>query len=153
MFPYQTTIKMRDTDAAQVVFFANYAILAHEAYEHAFQHYDKPLSYWLHTNTKIPIIHSQAHYKSPFFIGDPVSILLYVDHIGTRSFRLHYEFYKEHFTPQLKSKPIVAVQTVHVTVENKSSVALPTSLIDVLHNIKDHNPGEYTPQLKNVFSQ
>ena len=153
MFCYQTYVKMKDTDTAQIAFFANYYVLAHEAYEQALMHYKQPLSYWLtQSNINLPIVQSQAQYKMPITLGDPLSICLSVLRIGGKSFHLHYEFYKEVCQMKPTTKPVAAVQTVHVAVQNKSSVALPTHLIEVLEKIKTHHTGDYTPQMSHLFS-
>jgi YbgC/YbaW family acyl-CoA thioester hydrolase len=144
---------MKDTDAAQIAFFANYYIFAHEAYEQALMHYKQPLSYWLtRSNIKLPIIQSQAQYKMPITLGDPLSICLSVLRIGHTSFHLHYEFYKEIFQAKPTTKAVAAVQTVHVAVQNKSSVTLPPHLIEVLEKIKTHHTEEYSPQMSHLFS-
>ena len=152
MYCYPTFIKMRDTDAAQVVFFAHYYAIAHEAYESAFAHYHSPLSSWINHQVHIPIIHSQAHHRAPLHLADPVTVCVFIHRIGTKSFTLHYELYKEHFQQQPTTQAVTALQTVHVTVENKSSVALPSSLIEVLQKIKTHHPSQCMPQLSHVFT-
>ena len=143
---------MRDTDAAQVVFFAHYYAIAHEAYEDAFTHYQSPLSQWVQHQIHIPIIHSQAHYKAPLRLADPLTVCLFVDRIGQTSFTLHYEFYREHFRQSPTTQAVTAIQTVHVAVQNKSSVTLPPSLIEVLQKIKTHHSSTCMPQLSHVFT-
>lgn len=124
MFRYATELKLRDTDAAGVAFFANYYAIAHEAYESFLCHLNRPLSSWL-SEVHLPIVHSEADYKAPIRLSDPFEVLLSCERLGNRSFTLSYDFVSG-------DKLLAHLTTVHVAVASPPSepkaISLPEEL-------------------------
>lgn len=91
MFTYETTIKMRDVDAAGVLFFARYLALTHDAFE-AFA---EELGFgtarlmgekgWL-----LPVVHVDSRYRRPLHLGEAVRIDVRVVEVKRRLAKLAY---------------------------------------------------------------
>ena len=72
---YQRTIRLADTDAAGIVFFANYLVLCHEAYESALSAAGLPVQEFITSGDVIvPIAKSSVDYLRPLQCGDEVSV-------------------------------------------------------------------------------
>lgn len=133
MFRYSTCLKLRDTDAAGVAFFASYYAVAHDAYEAFLSENGRPLSSWL-DEVHLPIVHSEADYQAPLRLGDPFVVEVTCLKIGKRSFTLSYIFCSE-------GKVLASLKTVHVAVQfdlnsKTKAVSLPSELIGRLRLIE-----------------
>ena len=74
-FVYQRTIHFADTDAAGVVYFANYLSICHEAYEEALANAGVDLKTFFSDNgIMIPVAKSTADYLRPLMCGDKISV-------------------------------------------------------------------------------
>ena len=120
MYVYQTKIKLHETDAAGLLFFSNQFKLVHDAYESllekigfGFAELIKNKDYFL------PIVHAEADYKLPLFVGDVIEIQVVVDHIGTTSFSFEYKLLNH------KNELVGTAKTVHVTIDKKSHQKIP----------------------------
>jgi len=129
MFTYKTQIRLHDTDAGGVIFFANQLKIAHDAYElllekigFGFPAMLKGGKYFL------PIVHAESDYKHKLQVGDRITISIKVGHIGRTSFSFEYAI---HNTRKLL---VGTAKTVHVTVDRKSyrKTPLPKKLRDAL---------------------
>ena len=88
-FSYARRIHFPDTDAAGVVFFANYLAIAHEAYEEALAAAGINLStFFADTGTVVPIAISEAEYLRPLVCGDKVRVSLTPNELTAHSFEL-----------------------------------------------------------------
>jgi len=92
-FTYERTIRLADTDAAGVVFFARTLALCHEAYEAALAAAGCPVQDFLGTqsDTLIPISRVSADYLRPLFCGDRVRITLRPTRLSENSFAIDYD--------------------------------------------------------------
>lgn len=125
MYTVSTIVKLRETDAAGVLFFGNYFHLTHDAYEAFLDSIDFSMSYIVNESPVwLLIAHAEADYKKPLGVGDPITIEIEVGTIGKASFTLGYKVKGPDGTlfAQLK--------TTHVAVDRKSrkSVRLPDSI-------------------------
>ena len=129
MFSYHTSIHMHDTDAAGLLFFSNQFKLIHDAYEALFESLGLPFPQLLRNEEYfMPIVHAEADYKRPLFVGDRIRIDVDVGKIGNSSFALDYRLLN-------KDEELVgSARTVHVTVAKttRRKVPLPQSLRDIL---------------------
>jgi 1,4-dihydroxy-2-naphthoyl-CoA hydrolase len=120
MIKYEHTIKLHETDAAGILFFTNQLKFIHDAYEVFLKQigfgFDKLV---LRENFFIPIVHVEADYKKAIHVGDELVIHLTIDNIGTTSFTLDYQIYRD------KAELVGAVQTVHVTTDKKGDRKVP----------------------------
>lgn len=120
MFTHQTKIKMHHTDAAGRLFFGHQFAIAHEAYESFLEHIGIPFAEILKTKDYfLPIVHAEADYTKPLFVGDLIEIRLTVINIGETSFELIYDL------KDTKGQLVGAVSTTHVTVDNKTQKKMP----------------------------
>ena len=137
MFRYPTTLKLRDTDAAGVAFFASYFAIAHDAYETRIDHQGATLKEWL-GEVHLPIVHAQSDYSAPLRLGDAFIVELVCTRIGSRSFTLSYTFRSGKYSDS--DAPILAqLETVHVAVTQQEmrSVSIPEALRNLLKGLME----------------
>ena len=120
MYAYQTIIKLHDTDAAGILFFSHQFEIIHDAYEAllaklgvGFPILIKEKNYFL------PIVHAEADYKAPLFVGDRITIQVQLAHVGTTSFTFSYKLL------DAKKRLVGTARTVHVTTNKKTKKKIP----------------------------
>ncbi|HLP46871.1 MAG TPA: thioesterase family protein [Candidatus Kapabacteria bacterium] len=129
MFEYKTTIKMHETDAAGVLFFANQFKLVHDAYEAFLESKGFAIKYLLeNTAFHLPIVHAETDYKAPLRVGDKVVVRLNVKKTGNTSFTLAHEIYKS------GTELTGTGETVHVCIDKNTGakIPLPAELLQIL---------------------
>ncbi len=133
MHTYKTKIKLHETDAAGLLFFSHQLKLMHDAYESllekmgfGFARLIRELPYFL------PIVHAEADYKAPLFVGDVITIGVTVANIGKTSFTFAYQIKKADHTL------VGSGQTVHVTINKKTKkkISLPKDLRKAIASIQ-----------------
>lgn len=97
--PFRTTIPVRfgDVDHAGIVYYPQYFIYFHEAFEDLFN--SSGLSYVRlldELRLGFPTVHLEADYKAPLRYGDQLVLDLSVSNLGNSSVVLHYVGYREH---------------------------------------------------------
>ncbi len=91
-FVYHRTVHFADTDAAGVVFFANYLAICHEAYEEALAAAGIDLkTFFADTGVVVPIARSEADYLRPLTCGAKLRVTVVPEAIGEDSFALRCE--------------------------------------------------------------
>lgn len=129
MFTFKSTVRMGDTDAAGIIYFANQLRIAHEGFEHFLDTVGLGVGHMLaSTDYRFPIVHAEADYKSPLRVGDPLTICMTADRIGHSSSSLLFRIYDRH------DKEVGTVKIVHVAVDKTTwkKRALPVELKDAL---------------------
>jgi 1,4-dihydroxy-2-naphthoyl-CoA hydrolase len=127
-FAYSRNIHFRDTDAAGVVFFANYLVLCHEAYEEALAAAGLEISTLFSSNDLlVPIAKSSAEYLRPLRVGDRVRITVKPEPVSANSFALNYEVFRVGPPEKLAAR----VRTEHVSTSPRlrERVSLPPALV------------------------
>lgn len=111
LFPY--TIRLNDTDAAGVVYFANVLNLCHIAYEAAIAHTGMTFAALIQNGEFIlPITYCQATFKRPLHCDDSILIHVQPDLLKTTEFTLNYEL------RSLDAKQCYAIaQTQHTCID------------------------------------
>lgn len=131
MFEEPGEVKLVDTDAAGVMFFANHLKLAHNAYEAFMTSIGFGLNRILRdTPFLLPVVHVEADYKAPLRLGDRFRISLSAT-VKDRSFLLTALF-------KGPSGEIAAeITTVHLPVDKKTGkrLSLPDELKRGLESI------------------
>jgi len=133
MFEYETSVRLHDTDAAGLLFFANQFRMAHDAYEAFMISIGYDFGSVLRTGKfLLPIVHASADYTAPLFVGDPLKIEVKADEISEHSFVLGYRFAGK------SGAEVGRVRTVHVCIgmDTKEKMALPDELRGALEKIK-----------------
>ncbi len=128
MSSYQRTIHFPDTDAAGVVFFANYLSICHEAYEEALSDVKIELkTFFADTGTIVPISKSSAEYLRPLYCGDKLRIAVKPTLLTPDSYAVDYDMFKLCGTSE---KLVAHVRTSHVCInsQTRERKALPAEL-------------------------
>lgn len=131
MYTYKTSVRMHQTDAAGVIFFAELFTLAHDCYETFLSQEvtikeivnDKPFI--------IPIVHASADYKQPLGLSENITINMTCVNCGTSSFTLNCQILKEN------GSVAAEVKTVHAIVnkESRTAAQIPFEINDLLLEI------------------
>ena len=119
------TVRLHDTDAAGILFFARQFYFAHDIYEDFMKEIGIPISKaLLEGDYIIPIVHAESQFLKPLRVGDQIDVSLKIASIGNSSYTLEYDFSDQSGTPVGKTK------TVHVTIDRASGAktALPETL-------------------------
>lgn len=110
-FIYDATVRMYDTDAAGILYFASQFRLAHDAFEALLDAEGFSLKHLFSTSEFLfVIVHAESDYKDSLRLGDPVSLHTHVSRIGTTSFTMHYDIYHGEILAG-------SVETVHVCID------------------------------------
>lgn len=116
-FAYQRTIHFADTDAAGVVFFPNYLVLAHEAYEEALTAAGIDLkAFFAATGTVVPVTKSEAEYLRPLACGDKVRVAVTPAGLTPNSYEIRFELTRLGSADKLAAR----VRTEHVCIDAKT---------------------------------
>jgi len=106
------TIRLHDTDAAGILFFANQLKIVHDVYEQFMTRIDFPFRRrFEERDFYLPIVHTEADFFQPLAVGDTVEIILKIEAVGNSSFTLAYTL------TDLDGIVVGTARTVHVTVD------------------------------------
>ena len=128
-FHYARTAHFADTDAAGVVFFANYLAICHEAYEEALSSAGIDLKgFFADNGVVVPIAKSETEYLRPVACGDKLSVSVRPKALSENSFEIHYEVTR--LGPP--GKCAAKARTEHVCIDSatRARKALPGPLSD-----------------------
>jgi 1,4-dihydroxy-2-naphthoyl-CoA hydrolase len=131
MYRYETVIRLRNTDAAGVIYFADVFTLAHECYE-AFLDEHLPLGAILDEGEYLaPIVHADADIARPMRLSDKIVIEMQLAKTGNSSFELAYRFIDE------QGETTAKAATIHVLLEaqTRQPVRIPERFKEVLRAI------------------
>lgn len=111
-FKTRRVVRLRDTDAAGVIFFVNYFNFAHETYELFLEEIGYSLRRVIQQESfLLPIVHAESDYHQMIGLEDEVTIVLSVNRIGKTSFTLVYDYFLEN------QELAGSVKTVHVCMD------------------------------------
>lgn len=142
-FEHVFEVRLHDTDAAGVLFFAHLFRHAHDAYESLMAAAGFPLQYLIRSGTALPIVHAEADYQAPVHQGDRIRVAVGVAEIRHQSFSLDYRFLDDQGVPRARAR------TVHVLTGPGSTMALPDDLRRALaqwQTLQDPERPSGTPQ-------
>ena len=89
-FTYQRLIHFADTDAAGVVFFANYLAICHEAYEEALAAAGIDLkTFFADHGVVVPVAKSEVSYLRPLSVGEKTHVTVVPASLSENSFALN----------------------------------------------------------------
>ena len=96
------TVRFGETDAAGVVHFLELFRWCHETWEASLEKYGVVLQEIFPTNqintsqldVALPVVHCEANYFQPLYVGDTINIELNPEKINDSSFVLRFEFKK-----------------------------------------------------------
>ncbi len=132
MFVYESKIRLYDTDAAGILFFANQFRLVEEAYEAFLENNGLSIGEFLKAGDfLVPIVHAETDFLAPLVPGDGIVIEIDLLNISENSFTLGHRIIKEDNTLCGKGS------TVHVTVSRRNfkKIPLPEKIKFILGSI------------------
>jgi len=119
-YNYSRTVRLQDTDAAGILFFANWFIFAHEAYERMMNEIGFGFARLFEKESYIiPIVHAEADYSKPLRVGDKIEVELIVAEMGATSYTLEY------ILRTTDGQTAGTCRTVHVTMDKSSNKKIP----------------------------
>jgi 1,4-dihydroxy-2-naphthoyl-CoA hydrolase len=127
-FTYERIIHFPDTDAAGVVFFANYLAICHEAYEEALAAAGLPVrTFFSDQGIMIPVSKSSADYLRALYCGDRVRVSVAPTLLSEDSYAIEYDLVR--LGP--REKLAGHVRTAHVCISSatRERTALPAALL------------------------
>jgi 1,4-dihydroxy-2-naphthoyl-CoA hydrolase len=129
MFIYRTKVRLKDTDATGVLYFAEQFRMALEAFEEFLKERGFSLSQLLSSPYLMPVVHASGDYLAPVTVGDELEISLKVSKIGTSSVTM-----QSTLRDRDRGVDVGRVEIVHVVVdrEKKTSVPIPAFLKSIL---------------------
>ncbi|MBW1677610.1 MAG: acyl-CoA thioesterase [Deltaproteobacteria bacterium] len=111
-FKTRRVIRLKDIDAAGVIFFVNYFVFAHDTYELFLEEIGYSLRRIIEQESfLLPIVHAKSDYHQMIKLEDEITIVLNVNKIGRTSFTLVYDYFLEN------QELVGSVKTVHVCVD------------------------------------
>lgn len=122
-------VRMHDTDMAGILYFARQFRFAHDALEDFFTSEGLSFDFLFHHEDFVPVIvHCEADYLTNLKVGDQLETHLSVERVGTTSFTLAYDIYRE------DGELIGRAKTVHVTMTRitRKKSAIPEKLRAIL---------------------
>ena len=131
-FLYLRTVRLSDTDAAGVVYFANVLHICHEAYEEALIEAGIKLKDFVdNPSTAIPIVHGAVDFFRPMFCGDRLLIELVPHQLSKYEFQLIYQV-SAAYEPD---NQLARANTKHVCINpsSRNRTVLPESIIEWLN--------------------
>ena len=132
-FEYRFTVRLHDTDAAGVMFFANLFRHAHDAYEALMDDLGFALPEVLEEREYLlPLVHVEADYHSPLHYGEEIRALVSVVRVGTRSFSLSYRFCDRDGEIRAQAATVHAACNAH----DAKGMDLPAALRDTLEEME-----------------
>lgn len=92
---YPVKVQWGDTDAAGIVFFANFYKWMDEATHHFIQQIGyTPAVLYEEEKITYPLLEANCRFKSPLYFGDEVTVISGVTEASRRAFKLTHDFYK-----------------------------------------------------------
>jgi 1,4-dihydroxy-2-naphthoyl-CoA hydrolase len=133
-YSYQCTIRLADTDAAGVIYFANLLHLCHEAYEHCLQTAGMDWQALLDgREVALPIVHTEANFRQPLRWGDRLNIDLYPHSPKPSQLIIHYQI---RLQQNERTQPVASASTKHLAIHPglRTSCNLPDIVAKWLEN-------------------
>ncbi len=116
-FTYSRGVHFADTDAAGVVFFANYLAICHEAYEEALGAAGVDLrKFFADSGVVVPISKSEASYLRPLRPGDRVRVTCSPAPVSADTYEVRYEITRLGTPEKLAGR----ARTEHVCIDSRS---------------------------------
>ena len=114
------TVRFGETDSAGVMHFVQLLKWCHETWEESLEKFGISLNDVFpsinikstHPETSLPIVHCEAKYFEPFYIGDNINIELSPEKVNSFSFILRFKFMKNDQEIAIASVKHVSINTI-----------------------------------------
>jgi 1,4-dihydroxy-2-naphthoyl-CoA hydrolase len=128
-FTYARTTHFADTDAAGVVFFANYLAICHEAYEESLSAAGIDLKgFFADNGVVVPVAKSEVEYLRPIACGDRLTVSVKPKALSENSFEIQFEVART--GPPVKCAARARTEHVCIDSSTRARKALPGPLAD-----------------------
>ena len=130
-FSYSRTVRLSDTDAAGVVYFANLLSMCHEAYEASLEVAGIQLKAFVQdSSAAMPIVHAEVDFFRPLFCGDKLVIQLKSRQLSESEFEISYRV----FPAPSSQREWAKAKTRHVCINptSRQRISLPETIIQWL---------------------
>ena len=120
MYIAKNKVRMHDTDMAGIVYFPRQFRFMHDTFEDMME--EEGITYEVlfnQNNFVFVIVHAESDYLAPLSVGDDLIVHLTTEKIGTHSFTMHYDIFKN------DNVLVGRGQTVHVTLDNETRTKIP----------------------------
>lgn len=134
MFTYKTCLRLRDTDAAGLLYFPNLFNLAQETLEAFMESVGLDIGLILRTtHFMFPVVHAEGDFKKQMYAGQRLRITLDLEQVGTTSFALAYRI-----LDRGEDEVLAAARVVHVVVDRHDGTKkpLPPTLLQALDQLQ-----------------
>jgi 1,4-dihydroxy-2-naphthoyl-CoA hydrolase len=122
MLCYPRTIRLADTDAAGVVYFAAGLSLCHEAYEASLQAQGIDLKAFFRDRLfAVPIVRGEIDFFRPLYCGDRVIIQLVPEQTGESRFEILYQI----TPPENPALLLMRAKTLHICINPDTRQKIP----------------------------
>jgi 1,4-dihydroxy-2-naphthoyl-CoA hydrolase len=122
---YSRTLRLGDTDAAGVVYFASLLSICHEAYEFALEQQGMGLHLFLaNSDIILPIVHAEIDFFAPLHCGDRLLIQLSSHRLNESSFELTYQVFLDNLERRAE-RPVAKALTRHVCIDSQTRLKAP----------------------------
>lgn len=128
MYTYKRVIRVQDTDATGVLYFANQLQMGLEAFEDFLNTQEFSIGEMIKKNHYLlPIVHAEADFFAPVFISDVLELTLSFPKIGTTSFTHASDVFR-------KGEKVGSVKIIHVVYspEKKEGVPIPEEFKNII---------------------
>lgn len=114
------TVRLHDTDAAGILFFARQFYFAHDIYEELLAQIGMPMSELInHPDFFVPIVHAESQFLKPLTAGQQIEISVRIAEIGNTSYTLEYRL------RDFSGDEVGRAETVHVSVSRATKTKTP----------------------------
>lgn len=118
-------VRLHDTDAAGLLFFAHQFFYAHDIYEELLRAIGLPMEDLIaHADFFVPIVHAESQYLEGLSVGQELEVSIAVGNIGNTSYTLEYKL------KSLTGNIVGRAKTVHVSIDRatRKKIPLPAQL-------------------------
>lgn len=113
-------VRLHDTDAAGLLFFAQQFFYVHDIYEDLLRAIGLPMENIIaEADYFLPIVHAESQYHQSLSVGHELEVSVTVEKLGTTSYTLGYLF--ENALGEIVGR----ARTVHVSIERNSREKIP----------------------------
>ena len=135
-YQYHHTVRLHEIDAAGILFHGQIFTINHNAHEEVMATAGLPVEQIIDNHPfSIPVVHTEADYIQPIRLGEQLTLSVFIQQIGNRSFTL--KTMVDQVSKSGATKRRAEVTTVHVTIElvNGQAIPLPGPVRDALKHI------------------
>ncbi len=133
-YHYDRTVRMADTDASGVIYFASVQKIALEAFEDFLLSSGFELAKMMLSGPLLmPIVHVEADYLAPVYVGEMLRVEMKLAKTGVTSFVIKYNIFSSEHDLVVAT---LAITHVVIAKDSKKSVPIPQELLSMLERAK-----------------